>query len=67
MSRLEQRLERLESSASADNAPPKIIVSFIEPRTMRVVGRLRMVAGGAVPVDEDGNDIAPGGERGGEP
>lgn len=60
MSRLEQRLERLESSACADNAPPKIIVSFIEPGTMRVVGRLRLVAGGAVPVDEDGNDIAPG-------
>lgn len=57
MSRLEQRLERLESSASADNAPPKIIVIFGKEAGRRY----RLGAGGGlVEVGEDGSDIAPG-------
>lgn len=60
MSRLEQRVEKLEV-AQAGPEMPTFIISFIEPGTMSEAGRYRLGAGGGlVEVGEGGNDTAPG-------
>ncbi len=57
MSALQKRVSKLEGPIDADEQID-IIIQLIEPGTMQVTSRLRLIpGGGSVKVDEDGNEI----------
>jgi len=57
MNGLQRRLSKLEGPIGAGE-PLSIIIQLIEPGTMRVTSRLRLIPGGdSVKVDQDGNEI----------
>ena len=57
MNGLQRRLSKLEGSIGAGEQL-SIIIQLIEPGTMRVTSRLRLIPGGdSVKVDQDGNEI----------
>ena len=58
MNRLQRRLSKLEGPIGAGEEL-SIIIQLIEPGTMRVTSRLRLIpGGGSVKVDQGGNEIA---------
>jgi hypothetical protein len=57
MNGLQRRLSKLEGSIGTGEQL-SIIIQLIEPGTMRVTSRLRLIPGGdSVKVDQDGNEI----------
>jgi len=58
MNGLQRRLSKLEGPIGAGE-PLSIIIQLIEPGTMRVTSRLRLIipGGDSVKVDQDGNEI----------
>ncbi|MBK7674387.1 MAG: hypothetical protein IPJ27_06225 [Candidatus Accumulibacter sp.] len=57
MNGLQRRLSKLEGSIGAGEQL-SIIIQLIEPGTMRITSRLRLIPGGdSVKVDQDGNEI----------
>jgi hypothetical protein len=57
MTALQKRVSKLEGPIGAGEQI-NFIIHFIEPGTMRVTSRLRLIpGGGSVKVDEDGNEI----------
>lgn len=57
MNGLQRRLSKLEGSIGTGDQL-SIIIQLIEPGTMRVTSRLRLIPGGdSVKVDQDGNEI----------
>jgi len=58
VNRLQRRLSKLEGPIGAGEEL-SIIIQLIEPGTMRVTSRLRLIpGGGSVKVDQGGNEIA---------
>lgn len=57
MSALQKRVSKLEGPIDAGEQID-LIIQLIEPGTMQVTSRLRLIpGGGSVKVDEDGNEI----------
>ena len=57
MNGLQRRLSKLEGSIGTGEQL-SIIIQLIEPGTMRITSRLRLIPGGGpVKVDQDGNEI----------